>query len=98
MIEKKCPLLRIARELNTDCRGKSCAFYDLFCYRIDRPKTNADRIRSMTDEELAEYFTPDYYDGPKFYCPVQPVIGEGECAMRSDCRQCLLDWLKEEGE
>lgn len=56
--------------------------------------TNGDAIRAMSDEELAEFFTQDYYDGPKFYCPVQPVIGEGECAMRSDCRQCWLDWLK----
>ncbi len=74
--------------------------YDLAIKALEEKeiKTNADRIRSMTDEELAEYFMPDYYDGPKFYCPVQPVIGEGECAMRSDCRQCLLDWLREEGE
>ena len=58
--------------------------------------SNFDRIRAMSVEEMAEFFTPDYYDGPKFYCPVQPVIGEGECAMRSDCRQCWLDWLKKE--
>lgn len=61
-------------------------------------ETNADRIRSMTDEELAEFFTPFYYDGPKFYCPAQADVGEGECAAKSDCRQCWLDWLREEAE
>lgn len=88
----------------TKCRmGNLCAVRkgdgecEKNCYYNTREvKTNADRIRSMTDEELAEFFTQYYYDGPKFYCPVQPVIGEGECAMRSDCRQCLLDWLKQE--
>lgn len=61
-----------------------------------KPQTNADRIRSMSDEELAEFFTPFYYDGPKFYCPAQADVGEGECAAKSDCRQCWLDWLKQE--
>ena len=68
------------------------------CYPNSYKQTNGDRIRAMSDEELAEYFTPDYYDSPKVYCPVQPVIGEGECAMRSDCRQCWLEWLKREVE
>jgi hypothetical protein len=61
-----------------------------------KPQTNADRIRSMSDEELAEFFTPFYYDGPKFYCPAQADVGDGECAAKSDCRQCFLDWLQQE--
>jgi hypothetical protein len=67
-------------------------------YKEAKPKpiTNYDRIRAMSVEEMAEFFTQGYYNGPKFYCPVQPVIGEGQCAMRSDCRKCWLDWLREE--
>ena len=61
-----------------------------------KPITNADRLRAMSDEELAEFFTPFYYDGPKFYCPAQADVGEGECAAKSDCRQCWLDWLRQE--
>jgi hypothetical protein len=63
-----------------------------------KPITNADKIRAMSDEELAEFFTPFYYDGPKFYCPAQADVGEGECAVRNDCRKCWLDWLKEEAQ
>jgi hypothetical protein len=30
----------------------------MFCLdKIEKPKTNADRIRSMTDEELAEFLS-----------------------------------------
>ena len=63
-----------------------------------RQMRKADLIRSMSDYELAEFFTPFYYDGPKFYCPAQADVGEGECAAKSDCRQCLLGWLQQEGE
>lgn len=70
---------------------------------LDYPKerqmqTNADRIRSMSDEELAKFFTGYYYDGPKFWCPAQPDVGEGECAKADDCRECFLNWLKQEAK
>ena len=46
-------------------------------------KTNADRIRSMTDEELAE----------RILCPY------GACIYRERvCPECVLDWLKSEVE
>ena len=47
--------------------------------------TNADRIRSMTDEELA-----DLMSGENIYpwCLKEPCPEE--------CRECILSWLKEE--
>jgi hypothetical protein len=50
--------------------------------------TNADRIRAMTDEELADELS---YSG----CHKQstPEI----CRKHTgDCKQCWLDWLKQE--
>jgi len=49
-------------------------------------RTNADRIRSMTNEELAKYL-----DGVKrsTYNCTMPCNGE-------TCVKCWLDWLKEE--
>ena len=39
-------------------KGKADAeFYLLHCGDTDEPYTNADRIRSMTDEELAEWLS-----------------------------------------
>lgn len=63
------------------------------CYFYKR-MTNADKIRSMTDEALAELFT-DEYDGKKiFFCPVGYVP---DCTAR-DCDKCFLIWLKQEIE
>lgn len=48
--------------------------------------TNADRIRKMTDEELAESISS--LDCPK--CPLFDTHCEGRC------REKLLEWLKQE--
>lgn len=53
-------------------------------------KTNADRIRSMTDEELAETFTCI----DMFCCPVKGA----NCADEPDCKGCFERWLKRECE
>lgn len=56
---------------------------------IANPKTNADRIRAMTDEELAEYHAE------KCGCPHDPIIFG--CKMATiGCIGCWLDWLREE--
>ena len=52
---------------------------------------NADRIRNMTDEEIADLFTDDITGDSTFSCPVFRTSCVGV-----DCRECLLDWLKQE--
>ncbi len=49
---------------------------------IPKPKTNADRIRSMTDEELAEWL-----------CDIAGWLPMYEGKMHP-----ILDWLKEEAK
>lgn len=44
--------------------------------------TNADRIRSMTDEELAEIIMRPFDTAPD------------ECNSEVDCVTCCLNWLK----
>ena len=53
-----------------------------------RFKTNADQIRAMTDEELAEMF---FVLKDNFGCPPSD---HDICDY--DCKVCLLDWLKQE--
>ena len=48
--------------------------------------TNADRIRSMTDEELARWLS-DMHDSVT--CP---NYGDYDC--HASCRICWLDWLQ----
>ena len=51
-------------------------------YFASKPQTNADRIRSMTDEELAEWY----------WWMLRYVQGY------TDSRVALLDWLKQEAK
>lgn len=54
-----------------------------------KPQTNADRIRSMTDEELAEVLFGSCIEH----------MGVEECSHPEEaCKSCVLDWLKEESE
>ena len=92
-----------------NCTGKRCIMqFDkvdpatckcvLYCPQATPPKTNADRIRSMTDEELAKYL---YHRGNDCeYC-------YGICAYQDECHEChneefcithIIQWLKQEGE
>lgn len=50
-------------------------------------RTNADRIRSMTDEELADWFS--------IYCCRNKTY-DAHCDTFGNCEECWLDWLKEE--
>lgn len=53
------------------------------------PKTNADRIRAMTDEELAAFLNSTEV------CEKQPLA---KCAMATTnefCEACTLEWLRQ---
>lgn len=52
-------------------------------------KTNADRIRSMTDEELASVITDDW-------CEI--VCGGTDYLCEGTCEQHVLKWLKGEAK
>lgn len=55
-------------------------------------QTNADRIRAMSDEELAEWILLGPTIGYFAVCP--PGTKDGEDCPTSPCEQCWLDWLK----
>ena len=62
-----------------------------------KPTTNADRIRAMTDEELAGFINDTEYgfiDRPGM-CDVCAQHRIQNCY---NCYQCWLDWLKQEAE
>ena len=68
---------------------RDCEYY--------KAKTNADRIRSMTDEELMEFLEHDYWSID--YCKKDAPIDQEtkECLLPS-CKQCWLEWLKQEAD
>ena len=53
-----------------------------------KPQTNADRIRAMTDEDLAEFLNTVNTE----FC--SSVMGKSPC--RAENCPCWLEWLKEE--
>lgn len=55
-----------------------------------KKKTNADRIRAMSDEELAINMT----------CPNENGLAEIDCDKSDSCNcyECLLKWLQSEVE
>ena len=56
-----------------------------------KSKTNADRIRNMSDEELAD----------TLFNSCLEVMHIGECPSVDDlgvCKKCILDWLQSEAE
>lgn len=82
--------------VNATCKlGKKGCFDDGRCHALVNCKnkltTNADRIRAMSDEELAEWlYTIDHYwdDG-------ESMVNFGGVRMQ-DSKEDILDWLKEE--
>ena len=72
-----------------------CAYIDQYCVEgpcpYEEPMTNADRIRAMTDEELAEFFGKVSAGGYGMCAP-----GHYDCAGKDSCAPCWLDWLKQE--
>ena len=75
---------------NHACRNNVVAIWYDACVRDGftvpwQPQTNGDRIRAMTDEQLAEVIM----------CPCDNP--SGECA-ETGCIACCLDWLKQPAE
>ena len=54
-----------------------------------KPITNADRIRSMSDEELADKFEVIQLETVKAY-------GNDNLLLKGELKKYWLDWLKEE--
>ena len=55
-----------------------------------KPQTNADSIRSMSDEELADLINREIS-----YCA--PTSGDCE-KTSNDCKACWLEWLQQPAE
>ncbi len=77
IVGKWCPKINDSPHLDME---RNCEHY--------KAMTNADRIRSMTDEELAL----------TVMCPADITGGDTKCDQYHNCRKCTLDWLQRESE
>lgn len=69
-----CRYAGTQRGLEVDCR---------YYMPKQKPQTNADRIRAMSDEELVRWVGLDS-------CPKDAV-----CTLPVNCEKCWLDWLRQ---
>lgn len=97
----KCDTRAKARcPFKNSCCGDEIAYFsegsecDKFNQKIlAPPPTNADRIRSMSDKELSEFFCPDTPRNSPWCEP----IGRTECS-KAPRRKCMLKWLQQTPE
>ena len=57
-----------------------------------RARTNGDRIRAMTDEELARFLLKLLRQGVD--CFAEGVFPYHPCPQDHDCRKCGVNWLQ----
>ena len=81
-----------------NCKHNSNSRDNEPCCRCDRKQTNADRIRNMSDEELAELITGSLNFDCADYCD---NFSDG-CAFRCNRKErelaVALKWLQSEAE
>lgn len=78
-------------KISCNCQHNSNSREDEPCHRCHSKQTNADRIRNMSDEELADTLFNSclevmYIDE----CPYVDNVGM--------CKKCILEWLQSEAE
>lgn len=81
-------------KISCNCQHNSNPRDNEPCCRCDSRKTNADRIRNMSDEELVELIT-----GLSKHCLAG--IGECDCSAHVTCTNCNVEvrkWLQSEAE
>lgn len=86
---------------NGRCGLKDCYAYRHKCYteefcKCHKPQTKADRIRSMTDEELADEFMTRLVLCQ--YCEYQNECETAEDVAAYKCREGIVKWLQQPAE
>lgn len=92
--QKKEPFITIEVETEEDFEfiGNAIAFYKKHLGEQEKPQTNADRIRVMSDEEFAKLL------GHNSLCDQIQNKDRKWCESKQSCDDCLLEWLKQPAE
>ncbi len=82
-----------------NCQHNSNSRENESCCKCDSRQTNADRIRNMSDEELAEEFLADQLPGDQLSCGHCYYIRNNAYGCKYDsCKNGILKWLQSEAE
>ena len=88
-------ILGLVNSASCNCRRNSNSKENEPCCRCDSKHTNADRIRNMSDEELAEFLDIVGEDGISSQYADVPCDC---CCEKTECSKCWKDWLQSEAE
>ena len=83
-------------KISCNCKHNSNSRDNESCCRCDNRKTNADRIRNMSDEELAELITGSLNFDCADYCDSFTQGCAFNCNKKD--REIALKWLQSEAE
>lgn len=75
-----------------NCTGAKHDREFAFCLGYDPPKTNADRLRAMSDEDLAKFL----YNNSDGQCPAIKYCPTPTAPQNCSDGHCWLDWLRQE--
>lgn len=82
-------------KISCNCQHNSNSRENEPCCRCDSRQTNADRIRNMSDEELAEFLDIVGEDGISSQYADVPCDC---CCEKTECSKCWKDWLQSEAK
>ena len=83
--------LAMEEKTSCNCQHNSNSRDSEPCCRCDSRKTNADRIRNMSDEELADTLFNSCLEVMHIdECPYADNVGM--------CKKCISEWLQSEAE
>ena len=86
-------------EISCNCQHNSDSRDSEPCCRCDSKQTNADKIRNMSDEELASVLFSGCIDSMDLEeCPYASESELDNNKIRKICKKCTLDWLQSEAE
>ena len=87
---------------NDNCIASGSKTETYQCPGYKHKKTNADRIRSMSDEDLADFYFRHSWGIADQWCTPSGERCRHEDLMKKmdepQCKLCFLDWLKQECE
>ena len=85
----KARLSNVAEHFEVDL-SEIREFLDMKSRKRKGFQTNADKIRAMSDEELANNISDYFFGCPPF------ILRPSDCT--KNCSDCWLEWLKQEAE
>ena len=85
-------------KISCNCQHNSKSRDDEPCCRCGSRMTNADRIRNMSDEELASVLFDSCIESMNLEeCPCSGEESDNN-KIREKCKKCILEWLQSEAE